>query len=52
MLLNCFKIQTRRIAVETTESRFMLADVIGLVRDNERRLSAIEERLQMSRIGY
>ncbi|KAH7317573.1 hypothetical protein BKA65DRAFT_104512 [Rhexocercosporidium sp. MPI-PUGE-AT-0058] len=46
------KIQTRRIAVETTESRFMLADVMGLVRDNERRLSAIEERLQMSRIGY
>jgi len=46
------KIQTRRIAVETTESRFMLADVIGLVRDNERRLSAIEERLQMSSIGY
>ncbi|KAL2065480.1 hypothetical protein VTL71DRAFT_3150 [Oculimacula yallundae] len=46
------KIQTRRIAVETTESRFMLADIMGLVRDNERRLGAIEERLQMSRIGY
>lgn len=45
------KLQTRRIAVETTETRFMLADVMGLVRDNERRLGAIEHRLQMSQIG-
>ncbi len=45
------KVQTRRIAVETTETRFMLADVMGLVRDNERRLGAIEHRLQMSQIG-
>lgn len=44
-------IQTRRIAVEVTEAHFMLADVMGLVRDNEDRLRAIEERLQMSRIG-
>lgn len=45
------KIQVRRIAVETTETRFMLADMMGLIRDSERRLGAIEERLQMSRIG-
>lgn len=45
------KIQTRRIAVEVTEARFMLADVMGLVRDNAYRIQLIEERLQMSRIG-
>lgn len=44
-------IQTRRIAVEVTETRFMISDMMGLTRDNERRLGAIEERLQMSRIG-
>ena len=44
-------IQTRRIAVETSELHSMLGDVMGLVRDNEDRLRAIELRLQMSRIG-
>jgi hypothetical protein len=45
------RIQTRRIAVEVTEAHFMLGDAMGLVRECERRLGAIEERLQMSRIG-
>lgn len=45
------RLQTRRIAVEVTESHFMLADMMGMVRDCENRLHAIEERLQMSRIG-
>jgi hypothetical protein len=44
-------IQTRRIAVEVTEAHFMLGDVMGMVRDYDYRLRAIEERLQMSRIG-
>jgi hypothetical protein len=44
-------LQTRRIAVEVTEARFMLADTMGLVRDSEDRLAAIERRLQMSRVG-
>lgn len=45
------KIQTRRIAVEVTETRFMLSDMMGIVREYGHRLHAIEERLQMSRIG-
>ncbi len=45
------KIQTRRIAVEVTEAHFMLGDVMGMVRESEYRLRAIEHRLQMSRIG-
>jgi hypothetical protein len=45
------KIQTRRIAVEVTETRFMLSDMIGMLREHGYRLRAIEERLQMSRIG-
>jgi len=45
------RVQTRRIAVEVTESHFMMADMMGLVRGYEQRLQAIEERLQMSRIG-
>jgi hypothetical protein len=44
-------IQTRRIAVEVTETHFMLGDMMGMVRDYEYRLRSIEERLQMSRIG-
>ena len=44
-------LQTRRIAVEVTEAHFMMADMMGLVRDSEDRLTAIEGRLQMSRIG-
>jgi len=45
------KVQTRRIAVETTEMHFMISDTMGMVRGCEDRLRAIEERLQMSRIG-
>jgi hypothetical protein len=30
----------------------MLRDTMGMVREYENRLRAIEERLQMSRIGY
>ena len=44
-------LQTRRIAVEVTEAHFMLADMMGMVRDSEDRLTAIERRLQMSKIG-
>ena len=44
-------LQTRRIAVEVTEAHFMMADMMGLVRDSEERLEAIERRLQMSRVG-
>ncbi|KAG0650161.1 hypothetical protein D0Z07_3145 [Hyphodiscus hymeniophilus] len=44
-------LQTRRIAVEVTEQHFMVADMMGLVRDTGDRLTAIERRLQMSRIG-
>ncbi|TAQ85228.1 hypothetical protein B7494_g6456 [Chlorociboria aeruginascens] len=40
-------LQTRRVAAEVTETRFMLADVMGLVRSSEQRLGAIEERLQV-----
>ncbi|PMD54180.1 uncharacterized protein K444DRAFT_540598 [Hyaloscypha bicolor E] len=46
------KAQIRRIAQETTETQFMLRDTMGMVREYENRLRAIEERLQMSRIGY
>lgn len=46
------KAQIRRIAQEVTDSQFMLRDTMGMVRDYEYRLRAIEERLQMSRIGY
>ncbi|KAE8442392.1 hypothetical protein EG329_003408 [Mollisiaceae sp. DMI_Dod_QoI] len=46
------KIQTRRIAVETTEMHFQMSDMMGMVREYEHRLRAIEERLQMSRIGW
>jgi hypothetical protein len=46
------KAQIRRIAQEVTETQFMLRDTMGMVRDYEYRLRAIEERLQMSRIGY
>jgi hypothetical protein len=45
------KAQVRRIALETTETQFMLRDTMGMVREYENRLRAIEERLQMSRIG-
>ena len=45
------KIQTRRIAVEVTETRFMLSDMMGMVREYGHRIQAIEETLQMSRIG-
>lgn len=46
------KAQIRRIAQEATETTFMLRDTMGMVREYEGRLRAIEERLQMSRIGY
>ena len=45
------RLQTRRIATEVTEAHFMMADMMGMVREYENRLRAIEERLQMSRIG-
>lgn len=45
------RVQTRRIAVEVTESHFVVKDTMGLVRGYGERLRAIEERLQMSRIG-
>ncbi|KAE9370694.1 hypothetical protein N431DRAFT_310251, partial [Stipitochalara longipes BDJ] len=45
------KAQIRRIAQETTETQFMMRDTMGMVREYENRLRAIEERLQMSRIG-
>ena len=43
------RMQTRRIAVEVTESRFMLANTQGMVRDCEDRIRDLEERLQ--RVG-
>lgn len=46
------KIQTRRIAVEVTEMHFQASDMMGMVRGYEDRLRAIEERLQMSRVGW
>lgn len=46
------KIQTRRIAVEVTEMHFMMGDLMGLVREQEGRVRAIEQRLQMSRVGW
>ena len=46
------KAQIRRIAQETTEMQIMMRDTMGMVREYEGRLRAIEERLQMSRIGY
>lgn len=45
------RIQTRRIAVEVTETRFMIGDLMGLVRETEGRVGRIEERLLMSRVG-
>ena len=48
---NLQRMQTRRIAVEVTEARWMVGDCMGLVRECEGRLGAIEERLRMSRIG-
>jgi hypothetical protein len=44
-------LQTRRIAVEVTGAHFMMADMMGLVRDCEERVGGIERRLQMSKIG-
>ena len=46
------KAQIRRIAQEATETQIMMRDMMGMVREYEERLRAIEERLQMSRIGY
>lgn len=46
------KIQTRRIAVEVTEMHFQTSDMMRMVRDYEYRLRAIEERLQISRVGW
>jgi len=45
-------IQTRRIAIEVTEGRGLIGDVMGIVRGCEDRLTAVEERLQMSRVGW
>ncbi len=45
------RIQTRRIAVEVTETRFLMGDVMSLVRDCDESLRAVEQRLQMPRIG-
>jgi hypothetical protein len=45
------RVQTRKIAVEVTEARFMMGDMMGMVRDCEDKLRGIEERLQISRIG-
>jgi hypothetical protein len=46
------RVQVRRIAQDVTDSQFMLRDAMGMIREYEYRLRAIEERLQMSRIGY
>lgn len=46
------RMQTRRIAVEVTEMRFMVGDCMGLVRGVESRVERIEQRLQMSRVGW
>jgi hypothetical protein len=46
------RVQVRRIAQDVTDTQFMLRDTMGMVREYEYRLRAIEERLQMSRIGY
>lgn len=46
------KIQTRRIAVEVTEMHFQMGDLMGLVREQEGRIRGIEQRLQMSRVGW
>ncbi|TVY22505.1 hypothetical protein LHYA1_G009042, partial [Lachnellula hyalina] len=48
---NLQRLQTRRIAVEATETRWMLGDCMGMMRECEGRLGAIERRLQMSQIG-
>jgi hypothetical protein len=48
---NLQRMQTRRIAVEVTETRWMMGDCMGLVRECEGRLGTIEERLRMSGIG-
>lgn len=37
------KIQVRRIAVEVTESHFLISDMMGMVRDYGQRINAIEE---------
>jgi hypothetical protein len=44
------KIQTRRIAIEVTESHFMMVDMMGLIREYGYRIEAIEERLLMLHI--
>lgn len=45
------RIQTRRIEAIAEEQQYMVADMMGMVREYEDRLGAIEHRLQMSRIG-
>lgn len=45
------RIQTRRIASMVEDQYLMTRDMMGMVRDCEDRLGAIEQRLQMSRIG-
>lgn len=45
------RIQTRRIESMAEYQLHMVSDMMGLMRDCERRLGEIENRLQMSRIG-
>ena len=45
------RIQTRRIESMVEDQLHMMQDMMGMVRDCEDRLSEIEHRLQMSRIG-
>jgi len=45
------RMQVRRTAVEVTEMHFMFSDMMGMIREYDHRLGAIEQRLQMSRIG-
>lgn len=44
-------LQMRRIAFEVSENNTMLAEMLGIMRRNEERLSAIEHRLRMSQSG-
>jgi hypothetical protein len=45
------RIQTRRIESMVEDQIHMMRDMMGMMRDCEHRIGAIEQRLQMSRIG-
>ena len=42
----------RGIAIEVTEGRGLIGDVMGMVRDCEDRLTAVKQRLKMSSVGW